>query len=123
LAGEHLRNHSLNHRPGTPINHSKTMSQPIHAPTPSSYRGVIRYSFCILTSALASAFALDSLIGLLWLLFSRIHCGFSGVPNYSWDGGFALLSRFREYQIFWNALPMFLWVAVAMITWHFRMKR
>ena len=61
LPGEYLRNHSLNHRPGTPINHSRTMSsEPIHAPTRSSYRGMIRYSLCVLVAALALALALDA---------------------------------------------------------------
>jgi len=50
-------------------------SQPIHAPTRSSSRDLVRYSLCVLASAIAWAFALDNILQELWLLARDILAG------------------------------------------------
>jgi hypothetical protein len=89
--------------------------QPIHARTPSSYRGVIRFLLCVLVSAIAWAFALDNILQLLWLLGKAVIFAESYyLPSRT------LLTNYRTLRAI---LPGFLSVAVAVTAWHFRMKR
>jgi hypothetical protein len=83
-------------------------SQPIHASTPSSCRGVIRYSLCLLVVAVALASGLDCGCALFLMVARRIfHYGY-GYPG--------------QFQVFYGAAPVFLLVAVALIAWRFRKR-
>jgi hypothetical protein len=79
--------------------------QPIHVPTPSGRWGVIRYSLCLLVSAIASAFTLDNFV---WFTL-----------RLSWNMRFAVAN---DHWTFWRTMPGFLSLAVAVIAWHFRKK-
>jgi|GraSoi_2013_60cm_1033757.scaffolds.fasta_scaffold01821_8 hypothetical protein len=85
-------------------------SLPIHAPTRSGYRGVIRYSLCVLVVAIACVVSLDRMLwffrGLSYLL--------------TWCEGYVHLRFYDDGLIWWTALPAFLSAAVALIAWRFR---
>jgi hypothetical protein len=81
-------------------------SQTIDAPTPAGYRGVIRYSLCVLVVAVALASALDCSCALFLMVARRIFHFAYGYPG--------------QFQVFYGAVPVFLLAAVALIAWRFR---
>jgi hypothetical protein len=76
---------------------------PIRVPTPSGSLGMVRYSLCVLTSAIALAFALDNLVWFTLRVSENMR------P-----------AMLVDHWTFWRTVPGFLSLTVAVIAWRFR---
>jgi hypothetical protein len=98
------RSEHYSHAQECRLSSRKSMSEhSIRVPAPSGRWGMIRYSLCVLISAIALAFALDNLVWFTLRVSENMR------P-----------AMLVDHWTFWRTVPGFLSLTVAVIAWRFR---